>query len=64
MPNVEVLSLSVNKIRSLQDFAYCSNLTELYLRKNEVCLPLWSILPLAEHAKPAAECASQLLCRC
>eukprot|EP01006_Ploeotia_vitrea_P037427 TRINITY_DN66127_c3_g2_i10.p1 TRINITY_DN66127_c3_g2~~TRINITY_DN66127_c3_g2_i10.p1 ORF type:complete len:276 (+),score=62.14 TRINITY_DN66127_c3_g2_i10:63-890(+) len=36
MPNVEVLSLSVNKIASLKDFAYCTNLKELYLRKNEV----------------------------
>jgi Leucine-rich repeat (LRR) protein len=34
MPNVEVLSLSVNKITTLQDFKYCSRLTELYLRKN------------------------------
>ena len=34
MPNVEVLSLSVNKITSLSDFKYCSKLTELYLRKN------------------------------
>ena len=32
--NVEVLSLSVNKITSLNDFKYCSKLTELYLRKN------------------------------
>lgn len=34
LPNVEVLSLSVNKITSLADFKYCSKLTELYLRKN------------------------------
>ena len=34
LPNVEVLSLSVNKISSLNDFKYCSKLTELYLRKN------------------------------
>ena len=34
MPNVEVLSLSVNKISTLKDFAYCSKLIELYLRKN------------------------------
>jgi len=36
MPRVEVLSLSVNKIASLADFAGCSVLQELYLRKNEV----------------------------
>lgn len=34
MPNVEILSLSVNKINTLRDFRYCSHLTELYLRKN------------------------------
>eukprot|EP00899_Mesostigma_viride_P004886 jgi/Mesvir1/14399/Mv09785-RA.1 len=36
MENVEVLSLSVNKISSLRDFARCPNLKELYLRKNDV----------------------------
>jgi len=34
MSNVEVLSLSVNKIATLRDFQYCPRLTELYLRKN------------------------------
>lgn len=34
MPNLEVLSLSVNKISTLQPFQYCRKLTELYLRKN------------------------------
>lgn len=34
MANVEVLSLSVNKIATLKDFQYCARLTELYLRKN------------------------------
>ncbi|XP_031558179.1 cilia- and flagella-associated protein 410-like [Actinia tenebrosa] len=34
LPNVEVLSLSVNSISSLKDFAYCPRLKELYLRKN------------------------------
>lgn len=34
MPNIEVLSLSVNKISSLKPFQYCKKLTELYLRKN------------------------------
>lgn len=36
MPNVEVLSLSVNQISTLKDFAQCLKLQELYLRKNEV----------------------------
>eukprot|EP00672_Neobodo_designis_P016632 CAMPEP_0174832198 /NCGR_PEP_ID=MMETSP1114-20130205/3545_1 /TAXON_ID=312471 /ORGANISM="Neobodo designis, Strain CCAP 1951/1" /LENGTH=260 /DNA_ID=CAMNT_0016066053 /DNA_START=69 /DNA_END=851 /DNA_ORIENTATION=- len=36
LPNLEVLALSVNKINGLGDFAYCSNLKELYLRKNNV----------------------------
>lgn len=36
MPNVEVLSLSVNNITSLKDFAYCPRLRELYLRKNSI----------------------------
>ena len=34
MPNLEVLSLSVNKISSLKAFQYCQKLSELYLRKN------------------------------
>jgi Leucine-rich repeat (LRR) protein len=36
MTNVEVVSLSVNKIRGLKDFACCPKLQELYLRKNEI----------------------------
>ena len=36
LPNVEVLSLSVNKITSLKDFAACKKVTELYLRKNNI----------------------------
>jgi hypothetical protein len=36
MPNLEVVSLSVNKIRSLKDFGYLKNLRELYLRKNMI----------------------------
>ncbi|EDO45841.1 predicted protein [Nematostella vectensis] len=34
LPNVEVLSLSVNSIASLKDFAFCPRLKELYLRRN------------------------------
>jgi cilla- and flagella-associated protein len=36
LPNVEVLSLSVNKITSLKEFSHCKKLTELYLRKNAI----------------------------
>lgn len=36
MPNVEVLSLSVNRISSLRDFGSCLKLQELYLRKNNI----------------------------
>ncbi|GLC65195.1 hypothetical protein PLESTF_000262300 [Pleodorina starrii] len=34
--NLEVLSLSVNRLSSLKDFRHCSKLQELYLRKNDV----------------------------
>lgn len=36
MPNVEILSLSLNRIATLKDFANCKRLTELYLRKNHI----------------------------
>uniref|UniRef100_T1IUX8 U2A'/phosphoprotein 32 family A C-terminal domain-containing protein n=1 Tax=Strigamia maritima TaxID=126957 RepID=T1IUX8_STRMM len=36
LSNVEVLSLSVNNIKSLADFQYCHNLQELYIRKNQI----------------------------
>ncbi|XP_050696033.1 uncharacterized protein LOC126985306 isoform X8 [Eriocheir sinensis] len=36
LPNVEVLSLSVNRISTLADFQYCANLQELYIRKNNI----------------------------
>lgn len=36
MPFVQVLSLSVNKISTLEDFAACRNLQELYLRENNI----------------------------
>lgn len=34
MPNIEICSLSLNKIRTLRDFQHCRKMTELYLRKN------------------------------
>lgn len=34
IPNLEVLSLSVNRITTLKEIAACSKLQELYLRKN------------------------------
>jgi len=36
MPNVEIVSLSVNSINSLHEFSVCKGLKELYLRKNNV----------------------------
>lgn len=36
MPNLKVISLSVNKIRTLKPFANSQNLEELYLRKNAI----------------------------
>lgn len=36
MPNLEVVSLSLNKISSLKPFENCLNLKELYLRKNNI----------------------------
>ncbi|XP_075589797.1 LOW QUALITY PROTEIN: uncharacterized protein LOC124495798 [Dermatophagoides farinae] len=36
MPNVEVISLSINRIDTLKYFASCTLLQELYLRKNEI----------------------------
>jgi hypothetical protein len=36
MANVEIISLSVNQISSLEPFSYCPKLSELYLRKNNI----------------------------
>ncbi|XP_054161365.1 uncharacterized protein LOC128959437 [Oppia nitens] len=36
LPNVEVLSLSINNITTLGDFATCRSLQELYLRQNKI----------------------------
>ncbi|CAB3401418.1 unnamed protein product [Caenorhabditis bovis] len=36
MQALEVLSLSVNQVRSLEPLKHCHNLRELYLRKNEI----------------------------
>ena len=64
MPNIEICSLSLNKIHSLKDFASLKKLTELYLRKNSISdltevkfltyCPLLKVLwlwdnPIAEH---------------
>jgi len=35
-PNVEIVSLSLNKITSLKSFQFCKKLVELYLRKNQI----------------------------
>jgi len=34
MPNIEICSLSLNKISTLKDFAALKKMSELYLRKN------------------------------
>ncbi|XP_046682116.1 uncharacterized protein LOC124368787 isoform X2 [Homalodisca vitripennis] len=59
LPNVETLSLSVNRIRSLSDFQHCKKLKHLFVRKNDIrdlnqiCylqrLPALSTLWLAEN---------------
>ncbi|CAK68440.1 unnamed protein product (macronuclear) [Paramecium tetraurelia] len=36
LPQLEVLSLSVNRITTLADIAKCKNIKELYLRKNNI----------------------------
>ena len=36
MPNLEVISLSVNNLKTLKDFKELKNLRELYLRKNNI----------------------------
>ena len=36
LPNVEIISLSMNKINSLKFFQFCKKLSELYLRKNQI----------------------------
>jgi Leucine-rich repeat (LRR) protein len=36
MPNIEICSLSLNKITTLIDFKTSNNLVELYLRKNKI----------------------------
>eukprot|EP00798_Chlamydomonas_sp_ICE-L_P022322 gene22322-29397_t len=48
MPNLEVVSLSVNNIDSLRDFRFCTGLQELYLRKNNIA-DLADIRYLAGH---------------
>ncbi|XP_043188784.1 serine/arginine repetitive matrix protein 1-like isoform X2 [Amphibalanus amphitrite] len=36
LPNIEVLALSVNNISTLADFQHCQNLSELYIRQNNI----------------------------
>ena len=36
LPNLEVLSLSVNRITTLSDISKCKKIRELYLRKNNI----------------------------
>ncbi|XP_061412814.1 cilia- and flagella-associated protein 410 [Lethenteron reissneri] len=48
MPNIEVLTLSVNNIDTLKDFKECVGLRELYLRRNAVVslAELWHLKTL------------------
>ncbi|XP_076091918.1 cilia- and flagella-associated protein 410-like [Mytilus galloprovincialis] len=36
LPNLEVCSLSVNNISTLEDFSECENLREIFIRKNKI----------------------------
>lgn len=36
LPNLEVLALSVNHVTTLKDIGLCTNVRELYLRKNDI----------------------------
>ncbi|KAM8933403.1 cilia- and flagella-associated protein 410 [Pelodytes ibericus] len=59
LPNIEVMTLSVNGISTLEPISHCQNLTELYLRKNNISnlhelyylkqLPRLKILWLSEN---------------
>eukprot|EP00826_Nyctotherus_ovalis_P052912 TRINITY_DN6791_c0_g2_i2.p1 TRINITY_DN6791_c0_g2~~TRINITY_DN6791_c0_g2_i2.p1 ORF type:complete len:213 (-),score=62.00 TRINITY_DN6791_c0_g2_i2:72-710(-) len=69
LPNLEVLSLSVNKISSLKYFSACPRLTELYLRKNSITdlseiqhlIPLRQLRVLWLWDNPCAETANYRL---
>ena len=37
MPNLEIVSLSHNKVSTLKDLSYCQKLQEIYIRKNSIC---------------------------
>ena len=37
LPNLEIVSLSHNKVSTLKDLSYCSKLQEIYIRKNNIC---------------------------
>ncbi|CAI9558333.1 unnamed protein product [Staurois parvus] len=59
LPNIEVMTLSVNSISTLEPISHCQNLTEVYLRKNNISnlgelyylklLPRLKILWLSEN---------------
>ena len=37
LPNLEIISLSHNKVSTLKDLSYCQKLQEVYIRKNNIC---------------------------
>ncbi|EDW29731.1 GL14976 [Drosophila persimilis] len=65
MPNLEIVALSVNAIKSLEVFAGCTKLQQLYLRSNQIedineirhLRDLQHLTVLALEANPCAECA-------
>ncbi|XP_002134169.2 uncharacterized protein [Drosophila pseudoobscura] len=65
MPNLKIVALSVNAIKSLEAFASCTKLQQLYLRSNLIedineikhLKDLPNLTVLALEANPCAECA-------
>jgi Leucine-rich repeat (LRR) protein len=57
MPNLEILSLSHNKITSLRSFSHCGKLQELYLRKNAV-----SSCTQSQCARSRVRLGARMLC--
>eukprot|EP00826_Nyctotherus_ovalis_P041513 TRINITY_DN4191_c0_g1_i1.p1 TRINITY_DN4191_c0_g1~~TRINITY_DN4191_c0_g1_i1.p1 ORF type:complete len:201 (-),score=60.42 TRINITY_DN4191_c0_g1_i1:137-739(-) len=36
LPNLEIVTLSLNRVSTLRDFSFCPRITELYLRSNRI----------------------------
>ena len=37
LPNLEIVSLSHNKVSTLKDLSLCQKIQEIYIRKNNIC---------------------------